>query len=509
MSQAGHKQLVPNVMASWLAYAAATVIGFVMPRLVLDSVGQEMLGIWDLCWSFLAYITFAGIGMGTAVGHQTAQIKEGQEPRQMPRIFATGFYMQLPLAIGLAALFGLVLIIIPMLFTNFTTVDSQLLLELSRLIALTVIILLLGEIAQGVLIGNHQSRITEYINVAHDVTLAVSMVLALIAGLGILGLAWVTFMVRAVTEVVRIGVVAYSVRGISIAPSAVDRETARSMGLFATKSSIFGLQELLVYQVIRVAFFISAGPAAFAAFSRYSTLARQINRLTDRLTLSIPALTTGITASGGDFLQIREVYAYGVRGVLMVTLPTLAVFATFGDPIVAIWMGRDFVIPGIAWTFAAACVLHAHYVMSAKVLRGIDSHGKISLYCMCASAVMLVLLYWIAPPADAGTAAWHIAAVMLVTVHIPHILFASQKIDFAFLRQVRDIYAKPLLYNILFVGILLFSRYLVDTGNIFLATFTMLTSMAGLALAYWYSVCDVRMRNKLRDSFQRAVVGKV
>ncbi len=508
MSEAGRQQLLPNVLASWLAYAAATIIGFVMPRLVLDSVGQEVLGVWDLCWSFLAYISFTGIGMGSAVDHFTARLKDHELAPRLPGVIATGFYMQLAFALVVAALFCLVLIAIPFLFSSFGSVSSQVVLSLAGLVALTVVVLLLGEIAQGILTGSHQSRKTEIINVVHDVSLAAGMIVVLANGYGIVGLAWTTLLIRCATEAVRFAVAFTAVSGCSLSAARISGDTGREMALFATKSSLFGFQELLVYQSVRVAFFIGAGPAAFAAFSRYSTLARQINRLTDRLTLSVPALTSGLSAQG-DAQRIHDVYAYGAQAVLMVALPTLSIFAVFGDPIVALWMGPDFVVPGIAWTFCAACVLHAHYSMSAKVLRGINSHGKISLYCLCASAALLMLFYWVQPPTSAEHAAWQIAATMLLAVHIPHIVFAARKMGFSSFSQIQDIYLKPLIYNTIFLILLGASKSLLGTGQGYLATFVAAAGITGLVAAYWYSVCDIRMRNKLRSSLQDVIAGGV
>ena len=508
MSHEGRQQLLPNVLAGWLAFCATAMVGFVMPRLILNNVGQELLGIWDLCWSFLIYITFTGIGTGTAIGHYTAKANSELDRLEAQHVFATGFYVQLAIGIIVAAIFAAIVGALPVLLVNYHSDQLELISTIGSYVSLTVVVVLLGEIAHGALVGNHQARKSEYINVAHDITLAMTMVVALFASQGIVGLAVATLFTRIVFELIRFGVALKQVPGCTFNPGYVTWKNARHMALFAAKSSIYGLQELIIYQAIRILFFVGVGPIVFAAFSRYSTLARQINRLVDRLVIPVPALTSDYSARG-EVQQIREIYLYGLRGILMVSLPTIVIFGVLGDQIVGIWMGTNFVIPNLAWIFCCACLLHTHYSMSAKILRGINSHGRISAACLISSSLVLYLAYFVVPPTDATQAAWLIAVVMSLCVHVPHILFTWRKLALPVFKQIQDIYYKPLLLNTIFLILIVQCKAILLDGQILLAGVIFLGSIAGLSVAYWYLVCDQRMRHKLIDSVSNRFLGHV
>ncbi len=494
MNEDANKSLLPNAFASWLAYGTTAVIGFVMPRVVLESVGQELLGIWDLCWSFVAFLTFSGIGFGPSVSHY---VPRAENTADICRVTASAFYPQLLIAVLAAMIFGALVLGIPTAIGSLA-LQAELALALGLYIGGTVMLVMIGDIPHGALIGAHLARRTEAINVVHDICLAIAMIAVLLGDQGILGLAAVTFAVRAVFEALRFFIAFRNVPGFALRPGYLDMSSVRSQALYATKTSIYGIQELAVYQSIRVGLFVIAGPLVFAAFSRYATIARQINRFLDRLSLAVPALTSDLAAAG-ESVRVQDVYSYGLRAVLMISLPALIVFGTFGDELVYLWMGSDsFIVPGLAWGFVFACFLHAQYSMSSKVLAGINAHGRISLACLVISAAAVALVYLVQPPVDGNSAVLSIAIIMFVSVHLPHVIFASWKLAIPIRIQIRDIYYKTLIYNGVFLLVTLHIKQLIGAEHYLTATLFGIAGFIGLMLAYWFSVCDDRMRVQLR-----------
>ena len=64
----GQDRMAWNVMASWAGHAVFIVAGFIMPRFIDRTIGQEALGIWDFAWSVVSYFGLAEIGVGASVG---------------------------------------------------------------------------------------------------------------------------------------------------------------------------------------------------------------------------------------------------------------------------------------------------------------------------------------------------------------------------------------------------------------------------------------------------------
>ncbi|MEM7099856.1 MAG: MATE family efflux transporter [Pseudomonadota bacterium] len=487
---------MPNLLAGWLAFTASAIIGFVMPRLILGNVGQDLLGLWDLCWSFLTFISFAGIGTGSAVSHLTVKADAHGNAAVAREVISTGFYLQLLIGILLSSIVYWVIQWLPTMDLSSHHASEQIYL-LGLYVAGTVMVAILGEIPHGILLSKHQLRQSEYLNIAHDVSLAFSMIATLSFGGGIVGLALVTLIVRCVFEAIRFGLAFTQTPLDALNPQRMSRERAVHMLRFSFKSSLYGLQELVVYQTIRVSFFLAMGPAVFAAFSRYSTLARQINRLIDRLVTPIPILTSDYS-SQGNAKEIRDVYLYGLRGIWMVALPTLGLLGVFGDQIVLLWMGENFVVPNLAWVFCVACMLHSHYSMSAKILRGINAHGSISALCLLASTICLISLVLTNYPLTATSAAWSIALSMILCVHIPHVVFCWRKLEIQVLGNILTTYVKPLLINVIFLMILVQIEDELTLSNWTLVVVYGATGLLTLGLGYWYLAFDSRMREKFR-----------
>jgi hypothetical protein len=51
----GQRRMPINILTSWGALLIQTVSGFIIPRLVDNDIGQSGLGVWDFCWTLVAY----------------------------------------------------------------------------------------------------------------------------------------------------------------------------------------------------------------------------------------------------------------------------------------------------------------------------------------------------------------------------------------------------------------------------------------------------------------------
>ncbi|XOV81747.1 MAG: lipopolysaccharide biosynthesis protein [bacterium] len=489
-------QLFSNVLASGLTYLVAIGIGFVMPRIIYEAVGQESLGIWDLGWSFLIYVSFSGIGFGQAVSYFIARKDAEKLQSEIGSICATGWWAQCAVSLVTAGSF----VIIMNLAAASHSDNPVLMDEISRItlyLSLTIGIVMFGDIAHGVLIGQHKSRITEYINLIHDLLLAFAMVAALLLGYGIQGLALVTLILRLCSELVRY-VFAFSIcRQMSISPFQVSTENGATLLRYSMKTSINVLQDLLVHQSMRLLLFLSMGPVVLAAFSRYATIMRQINRLTDRLSMSLSTVTSALVASGAAE-EVSSLYVESTRMAVLISLPLLSVFAVGGDLIVTLWMGPEFVIDHVAVLLASGALLHANYSISYRLLSGLNAHGRIGLFSIFLSGLGVMAALSTIESVNAVNAALIVALVLLVTVHVPHVVFMLFKSHANPLRLILDIYAKPIGINITFLALLLAARWLAENGNGILAATVTALSVFSVCWASWHFVVgeDLKLRIK-------------
>lgn len=493
----GRSHLRSNLLASWSAHAVAVVIGFVMPRLIFESVGQHALGVWDLAWSLVSFFAYTGIGAASAVSHFVARSLAGDNPQRARRTTSTAFYLQLALAAALGGTVALTVGVLPGTMSEFPGALRADLPWIGVWSGIAVALTILGDTSQGVLSGSHRNDINDLLAMAHDVVLALAMAAAMLTGRGILGLAVSAAGCRLLLEIARLGIAVRVCPSLSCRWSDLDPTMARAILRFGTKTLVSALQELLTYQTARLMLFASLGAPALAVFSRYFTLTRQIPRLVDRLTLVVPPLASEL-AGLGEFDRLRQLTLRTASVTVMLGMPFCLLIAVFGDHLVLLWMGPEFVAPGLSWVLATMVLLHLDRGVATRVLSGMNAHGRIALTCWFISVPLFGVCWWLLHPLNPFRTALLVGVTMSVGVSIPHFLLSCSRLGIGYFEYALKVYAKPLFINALFFASLIMTRHIWETGSVALAAAAICVSVAGLSTLYWRVAFDERLRNYVR-----------
>lgn len=499
----GRDRLFSNVLAGWWAHGVTVVVGFLMPRIIYESVGQLALGLWDIGWSLLVYIAHSGMGTASAVTHYVARFRAEGLQAEVRQTTAAGWYCQLVLAVAAAgalmALFSTLHLWLPAL-NGFPQSD---LFVMGLLLGLAVVVVLLGSMAAGVLTGCHRSSWNEYLTTASDVTLALAMVGVLLAGWGVVGLAAATLATRLVFETGRLVVAARACEEFSLWPRHATWQRSREILRFGTKTSTGVLQELLVHQGARLALAVSAGPVAVALYSRYATLMRQIGRLVDRVTQVITPMTSGLVGLGREE-DVRELNLRASNAAIMVVLPMVVMFGVLGDDLVALWMGPQFVVPGLSWVLAVMAAVQGDRGIATQVLSGLNAHGKILLVCLFCSLTVLIMLLVALYPLQPLSAGILVAVSTILGVSVPHFILTCRRLGITYFEHFLEVHFKPLICNALFLVSLLWAREALRDGDYVTAGLWAIVGGSVLVLLYWFVAFDERLRDKVRKHLRPA-----
>ncbi|MBX3707360.1 MAG: oligosaccharide flippase family protein [Pseudomonadales bacterium] len=500
----GRNRLAHNVFAGWLAHAVTIVIGFVMPRLILESVGPASLGVWDLGWSLVSYVALSGLGMAGAVTYLVARYRAEDDATQVRITTATGWYCQLALALAAGLLF---LGLFEMLVLWMPGVDALAADEpwrIGLLLGLAIFVSLAGGAAQGILAGCHRGDLNEYVSIASEVVLAITMIVVLLLGAGIVGLAWATFATRLVFELLRF-VLAWQVcpeAGIAARDFTLGR--ARALVRFGTKSSVAVAHDLVVQQGARILLALAAGPVALAVYSRYATIVRQIARVSERTAQVLPAMTSGLVGLGREG-DVQRLFLRAANATVMLALPLVLVFGVLGDELVTVWMGAEFVVPGLSWVLAAMAFATADRSVASQVLTGLNAHGRIGLVCLLASVCVFLAAWLLLRPLDPLRAGVLVAVTLTAGHALPHWLLACRRIGVGPLGYLLKVYLRPLIANAWLLGWLLWADGRLDAGRYGPASFGAAFGFAGLAGLYWFFAFDDDLRDKVRRRLARGL----
>lgn len=482
---AGRAHLVPNVVATWVAHGLALVVGFVMPRLIDESIGQIALGVWDLGWSLTVYLGFSGLGMAAAIVHDVASGSGDAAPIDLRRGIASGFYCQAAFALVLGAAVVVLFAILPRWAPEAFQGMADRMFLVGLYLGAAILVSLAGEVAHAVLAGRHRTSWNEYLTVASDLVLAVAMIFTLVAGGGIVGLAVATLVVRSLSECVRFALAFRACPAMTLSPTWCRGTDCRRLLRFAGTSSLTGLQDLVVQQGLRLMLAIGAGPAALACYSRYQTLFRQLTRLMSRSAGVIPPMATDLAWQGRQ-AEIDRLRRRASKATAMISLPLIAVLAVLGEEIVLLWMGPEFVVTGLSWVLALLAALQIDFGVSSRVLAGLNLHGRITLICFVSSTLIVAVLYLALRPLEIIETAWIGVLALGLGVALPHYFLSCKTLGTPPGGYFRAVYLPTVVANGAFVIGLRFGHALFEAGDHAWAFAVGSLDVAGLAAAYWY-----------------------
>lgn len=489
-ARTGRDRLVSNVISGWVAQAVAIVVGFLMPRLIDESVGQAALGLWDLGWSLVVILTLSGFGLGSATTYYVSLYRASRRPRdrEIRESVATVFYLQLLLLLTVAAAGVVGLVTLPGWIAESLRDDLADIQWLGALLGPAIVLALLGDVGRGVLAGVHRADVNDLTSIAADVTLAIAMIVVLFGGLGIRGLAAATLLVKLVEMVVRIRL-AYRYcpeLGLRIADVRWNR-VGRAL-TFGFKSSTAALPALLVNQAGRILLATTAGPAALAVFSRPVTLVGQILRIVERFTYILPPVASSMQGAGRGH-DLRRLNLRASKAAVLMSMPPIVVFGVFGNDIVHVWMGPEFVYPGIPWVLALMALAGADRGVAARILSGVNAHGRISLACLVLSVATFAIAYLLLRPLDPFRCAVLVATASILGIFLPQWVLSCRRFEIGLAEYARYVYARPLLANLAFLPGLIAARQALDAADYVTAVLWAAGSLLLLALLYhWFAI---------------------
>lgn len=384
----GKRRLGWNVTITWLGQIVVVISGFLIPRLIDRQLSQEALGIWDFAWSTVAYFRMLGLGLAGGLNRYVAYYRARQSPDELARVIASASFLQVLVAsatilaaigVGRAAQWFL------------TDGSAQLADSGQWLISLLgggLAIKMLCWPARGVLTGYHRWSTTSAITAFGDILLLFLMIANLYTGGGLaaLGLAYVGSTV--VTETLRV----YFARRLHGARflvwSNLDRKMTRELVVFGVKANVSGLPILIVVQSASLILASVSGPAALAVYARPLALTRYVQTIVLKFANILTSTTAGLKGLGRDS-EIREFFLQGTRAAFAISVPLLLVVAFYGDVMVRVWMGDDYVDPFLAPLLAAGMLMPYANAAAMQVLTGLNAHGRAAALSLASSSLVL------------------------------------------------------------------------------------------------------------------------
>jgi len=497
----GRDRLVSNVIFSWAGYFVFIVAGFIMPRLIDHQLGQELLGIWDFCWSLTAYFELVRLGIGSSVNRYVAKYHAIEEISEINLIISSSSCI-----LGIAGLVVFTLavtvsLILPQLFGAKLGNNTQQAQWIVLFIGTGIGVQIALSSFNGLITGFHRWGLHNFIKSGWYLIIVAGMMIALLKGRGLRSLAIVTFIGQALESITRMIFAHHICKGLQIRPGMIKLRIIKKLYVFGGKTLIPSVSGLLLNQTTSIMIIAFLGPAALALYARPRSLIRHVNTLVNKMAFVLTPTTSSLQ-SMGNLKEIRELLITSVRYSLYLVLPMILVLVIFGGPILKLWMGSHYandLLPALLAIGYLATMAQTPVLM---ILVGMNAHGRAGIAQLIASICSVGLVFF-----ALGYLKWGIAGVAfavtlpLMVMNVFYLpLLVSRRIGLGVRQYFLSVTIGPTVHILPFAICLVAARLIFSTSPLRGLLWGMLAGSTILAVLYWQYVIPDRIKMRVLQS---------
>jgi O-antigen/teichoic acid export membrane protein len=491
----GRDRLVSSVFFSWAAHFVFIVAGFIMPRMIDERLGQELLGVWDFAWSLVSYFSLVQAGIGSSVNRYVARYRAAGDLSAVNRIVSSAFCILSFAGLLVMGLSIAVSLLLPRLF-------STRLAEHMREAQLVVFFLGASICSQvtlgafnGVLTGCHRWKLQNItISGWYALTIA-AMIIALLSGCGLWVLAAITLVGQVFCDLTKFVLARRVCEGLRLRLSLVRRRTIKNLFVFGAKTLIPSMSNLFMNQTINILIVAYLGPAMLALYARPRSLIRHLDILMRKMAMVLIPTTSSLQSTG-DLHNIRGLLIKSVRYSFCIVLPIIVILVAFGGPIIRFWMGPSYgnnLIPAI---LAAGFLAALAQTPILTILAGMNAHGRAGIGLFIASLFSVGLTVLTVGYFEWGLIGAAVGITLPLTIlnvlYLPRLVCG--KVGLGVLQYFKAVTLEPLFYVLPFALCLAGARLIFANKPLTGLLWGSLVGGVVLAALYWRYILPDRIK---------------
>jgi O-antigen/teichoic acid export membrane protein len=385
----GQDRLSRNVLTSWLSHTVFIAFGFIMPRMIDETIGQEQLGIWDFGWSIVSYLSMAMMGIGSSVNRYVARYRATENDVELSETISSVHALQLAIASAVAVTTVLLSMLLPRLLSEelgrYADVASSMLLFLGFSLAIQMAF----DVYRGILTGCHEWSTYNALNAVGYAVSATAMLSVLLLGGGLPGMAVTYFVCTCSIELFRRSLALKVCPTLSFRREYVNGGDMRKVLRFGMKSVLIHLPRVIVQQTVMLFVVAKLGPAMLAVLARPIALIGHVGTMINKFGYVLTP-TAGSLQGAQREQELRSFALQAMRaGWILAILPLTFLFV-LGDRVVELWMGDGYADRILIGILAAGSIVPAAQSAALNIMAGLNQHGKIAKVNLYVSGLLVI-----------------------------------------------------------------------------------------------------------------------
>ncbi len=388
----GRERIPWNVLTSWSGQFVQILLGFILPRMIDDRLGQLQLGVWDFAWSVVAYFGLLQGGMLSSISRYVARYRAQDDVENVNRVVNS--------VILILCVMGLLTVLLAIVSSWGVAyfLDAQLASAkdeaqwLILLLGLHMAVHVAGSAFGGVLTGCHRWDLHNIVFAVTSGIMLIGSIVVLQQGQGLIGLAIVNLGSELLGKVARWVMAGAVCPELKFRWQYVHWPTARTMIGFGSKNFIPRLGQLLLNQAVNIMILAHLGPIALTLYARPRALLRHVMTLLQKYAhVFVPTVSS--LQGRGNQADIYELAIKASRYGACISLPLILLLVISGDNLLQVWMGEKYSQPLLIAILALGHLTRFSFMPLLQILSGLNLHGRPGLANLLAAAVTLCLVH--------------------------------------------------------------------------------------------------------------------
>ncbi len=508
------KTLIKNALSNYTGFAVTAIIGLFISPIVIHHLGNVAFGLWALFQSFFGYFGLLDLGLGVSVIKYISEFKAKGEQDNINIFGSTILFTYIVLGIiGLLVAFGLA----PFITKIFTIPAGYRHIAFYGMLigGLNVAVIFPMSLQINSLAGHQRYDLTNGIAITRQLIYAISVILLLKHGFGLLELFLLNFVLSILTFLISYSFVVLKYKLIHFHLKLYRfsmLKTAYHYSIFAFLNSLAAQGLLNIGSMI-------IGTVLSVEFVTFYALANKISGIMLQTVSSIVGISLPLFSAlwaVRDMEKIRFTYSEITKAVTLISLPISMVVILFSDPIMEIWVGNGYHLAALSLIFLTI-VMFIHNIfgfITGIFLFGIGKPKPLSIANALAAVtnVLLAVLLtrWIEKDYGAGFGVLGIPIALGLTMNAADLFFLPwyvNKIIGLPHREYIKIFIKPFLFIIPATILALLIRHYYTPHKLFV----FILESAVIGLFYWglYYLFGLTKDEKVRYlGYVRQFVGR-
>ena len=489
---------VYNVFANGTGQVVTTISGFVLPRLINDSIGPAELGVWDFGWSMRSIIAISALGMGSSAGHYVSRFRATGEWEALNCVLSA----MLGLLFGTALLAVVVTSTIVCLTPRLMQGEEGTLIVAAQWMVSAMgaasVLQMVTIVYGGVLVGCRRFDLFNLVEIVADIGVVVGVIISLYAGWGLYGMA-ASVGGRQIMDLIAKRHLSHRLcPELHLRPRWTDWTRMREVAGYGSKTLTDSVATIIQGQVIVALVLFYHDMAAVAVFARSVALIR----ITTRFVMGFARILVpkaGEAHELGDKAALKHLLVEGTRVSIFLALPVVVLLVVMGGPILRLWMGGDYADPTVLIILVMGYLPFFAQRGTWHVLLGVGAHGLPALASLVGAVATVALSFLFLGVADSGLPGAALAVALPIgLVNLLVLPYAGcRAVGIAPSRYWLDSLRGPVVTVLPFGAVLLASRLVFADRPLLALLAGLLVGGPVLLITYWRFVLPSGLKARL------------